>query len=485
METIINDGAYSVLSIFPIARTIEDDAQYDKAFDQALSSILKKNPFLKRVGPCASGCTGTKNESFRCSCFDAVDSFLGGDNVGEERGKRVYLGTTYAQWQEKPLRMDIFLKIISKKNVGIVNFNFVLDGFNVQEAIALRHISGADCFDQQRSCLSCFSSSAEAAAPLEVGAMSTLFYGIINDLKEGMPNSARLKGSGDVLVNEIVSFNPKYKLQTIIELRSIDDLVNWEQNTHLWAENHAQMIYGLITGDEGIGYIPDEFAKERISEHWASRDFFDTIAIKNNVMLINSKATGTLGKKYMDYQREWNQRFNGGESRIQYFTGKPCIAGFDHGILNAVERNMVILFYYDFIDHQEKRTEKQLNKQRQKLLSFISSSMSSIDEINELYETISRASKTDLSISRVRNRLDIQSEEMNIDYQYKNNDVIYVLTVLSLTIAVFAIQKSDNLFVGINPFWRVLLIIGTLVGCIFLSVVSTAALRWLRSRFSK
>ena len=77
------------------------------------------------------------------------------------------------------------------------------------------------------------------------------------------------------------------------------------------------------------------------------------------------------------------------------------------------------------------------------------------------------------------------SEEMNIDYQYKNNDVIYVLTVLSLTIAVFAIQKSDNLFVGINPFWRVLLIIGTLVGCIFLSVVSTAALRWLRSRFSK
>lgn len=494
MECIINDGAYSVLSIFPIARTISDDKEYFVAIEKALGVVLQKTPFIARTCECAKGCTGKKNDQFRCSCFEVVDSFLGGESSAGE--PRIYLGTTYTKWCGKMLRLDIFLKLIPKKNVGIINFNIVIDGLSVQEAIALRHMAEADLPDSEWEGLSineiwkkvsCFSSSENAScASLECMALSRLFHGLFNELKAQVPKrSHQSRRSDDVLVNEIVSFKPKFKLQTIMELRSVDDLVDWQQNAHQWAENHAQMIYGLITGDEGIEYIPVDFAKDRISEHWASRDFFDTIAIKNNVMLINSKATGVMGKKYMDYQREWNNRFNGGEARIQYFTGKPCIAGFDHGILNAVERNMVILFYYDFIDHQEKKTEKQLNKQRQKLLSFISSSMSSIDEINELYDTISRASKTDLSISRVRNRLDIQSEEMNIDYQYKNNDVIFALTFLSLAIAIIAIQKTDNLFVGLNLYSIIFLVVVIPLCCIVAPLLCTWVFRWIRKLFNK
>lgn len=497
MECIINDGAYSVLSIFPIARTISDYNKYLEAIEKALAGVLKRTPCIERVCECATGCSGKKNEQFRCSCFDVVDSFLGGENSAEE--PRVYLGTTYTLWCGKTLRLDIFLKLIPKKNVGIVNFNFIIDGLSVQETIALRHMAEADISEEEKKFfeksgnaveetwekLSCFSSPGKKAnASLEGLALSRLFYCLFYEFRAQMPKQTRFsRKSDDVLVNEIMSFKPKFKLQTIMELRSIDDLVEWQQNTHLWAENHAQMIYGLISGDEGIGFIPYEFAKGRISEHWASRDFFDAIAIKNNVMLINSKATGVLGEKYMDYQREWNKRFNGGEARIQYFTGKPCIAGFDHGILNAVERNMVILFYYDFIDHQEKKTEKQLNRQRQKLLSFITSSMSSIDEINELYDTISRASKTDLSISRVRNRLDIQSEEMNIDYQYKNNDVIFALTILSLAIAIFAIQKTDNLLSGLNLSSIIYLILSILLGCVVVPMFCTWVIRWIRKFF--
>jgi len=493
MESIIKNGAYSLLSIFPMARTISNDKLYHAVIEKLMTAVLKNIPFIQRVHGCAAGCSGKKNESFRCSCFDVVDSFMGGENSAGE--PRIYLGTTYTIWCEKTLRLDIFLKLIPKKNVGIVNFNFSIDGLSVQEAIALRHVAEVDISKTEKETLdiqalwkgmSCFSSSAQkTCGPLEGKAMSRLFHGLYKELRAQIPKMKKTKGNDDILVNEILSFEPKFKLQTIMELNSIEDLVEWEQNTHLWAEKHAQMVYGLITGDEGIGFIPEDFAKERISEHWASRDFFDAIAIKNNVMLINSKATGVMGRRYMDYQREWNNRFNGGEARIQYFTGKPCIAGFDHGILNAVERNMVILFYYDFIDHQEKKTEKQLNKQRQKLLSFISSSMSSIDEINELYDTISRASKTDLSIARVRNRLDIQSEEMNIDYQYKNNDVIFALTFLSLAIAIIAIQKQDNLFVGLDLYSIVSLVVLIPLCCIVAPLLCTWVFRWLRNLFGR
>ena len=385
--------------------------------------------------------------------------------------------------------MDIFLKIIPMKNVGIVDFNFIIDGYHVQEVIALRHTVESNPPGQKTpNWESCYSSlnDLQKIEPLRGPVVRDLFMSLIQDIQEEMPQNNRIiEKSEDVLVNEIVSSDPMFKLQTIMELRSIGDFAEWDQNAHLWAEKNVQTVYGLITGDEGIGFIPDEFARNRISEHWGSRDFFDAIAIKTNVLLLNSKTTSEMGHRYMDYQRDWNNRFNGGEGRLQYFTGKPCIAGFDHGILNAVERNMVIRFYYDFIDHQGKSSERKLNKQRQKLLSFISSSLSSIDEINELYNTIARASNTDSSISRIRNRLDIQSEEMNIDYQYRNNDVIYVLTVLSLTIAIFAIQRSDNLFVGFNELDKVLLLIGTLLGCIVVSITSTVILRWVRKKFNR
>ncbi|MBO7489490.1 MAG: hypothetical protein J6T88_04345 [Bacteroidales bacterium] len=503
MNTIIEDGVFSILSIFPLTRTIADEKKYIISIEQSCSSILNKYDFIKKTRICSSGCSGNKNEFYKCSCFDVVDSFLGG-----EKECRIYIGTTYTRWCDKPLRLDIFLKIIPKKNVGIINFNMAIDGYNAQEIISLRHVAESKpstpmldlsigmkkkkMFTLKKNKSNCsskpFKESCFSSRPninetdsLQKETLCGLFYSLIDSIKEELPKrKCILHKSDDVLVDEIVSYEPKYKLQTIIELRSIGDFVEWNQNAHIWAEKNAQLVYGLITGDEGIDFIPFEFAKERLSNHWGSRVFFDTIAIKNNVMLLNSKTTSVTGATYMEYQKIWNEKYNGGEARLLYFKGKPCIAGFDHGILNAVERNMVIRFYYDFIDHQSKSSEKKLNKQRQKLLSFISSSLSTIDEINELYDTISRASNTDLSINRVRNRLDIQSEEMNIDYQYKNNDVIYVLTVLSLTIAVFAIQKKDNLFIGPTIFINILLVIGALIASVGISILFTLILRWIR-----
>lgn len=499
-NTIINDGSFSILSIIPIGMTNKDAKQFLLNVKNICILASREYDFVRRTRDCAVGYTNRKSEILKhCSCFDIVDSFVGERNTisvpcskkkktnNSSRQKkrngcmRMYIGTTYAKWCDKIIRIDIFLKLLLQKNVGIICFNLSLNGLSVEKAIALRHIVEYKIHIDNSVWCKKFSPSPEKVSDenqIIGGALYSLFIDLSekisqkpkrkwNILKRELNSPIKKKHDWkqseniDPLVNDIVSYKPVFEMQSIIELRAVGDFSTTEMTAHEWALQHAQMIYGLASGDEGVGFIPEKMAKERLENHWGSRDFFDMIAIGQNVIMLNSKTTSQKGKSYIDFQRYWNEKYNGGENRIQFFSGKPCIAGFDHGVLNAVERNMVIGFYYDFIDQLEKTNNKKLNKQRQQLISFITSSLSPIREINVMYDTISIASGIDKSIEQVRQKLNIQSEEMNIDYQYKNNAIIILLTVFSIAVAIVAIQ-DNTIFLTLKP-WYKLLIAGVVI----------------------
>ena len=467
--TLIKDGSFSVLSIFPVDIEVPEDAESKEFFATLFpwEELLRNNGlgFISRQDGCPLGCGGCKNSDFECDCFEVVDSFIG---VDPATGRRMYVGTTFLKWTGKPLRVDIFVKFFLKRKVGILNFNLDVSGFTAQEIIALKHrLGGEKAFDLNELKIFFAPQKEEIIYSIpdyEGGVLFSLFgqlSGIIacrvsrtlgdrieasrkrvkKFFKTGRKSEPR---ESDPMASAIVDYDPKYCMQTIIELREAGEFPSVTADANKWAREHAQLVYGLLSGDEGVGFIPDELALQRISNHWGSRSFMDTIAIGSNVMLINAKTTAADGKNYIDFQKKWNETYSGGEKRLKYFTGKPCMAGFDHGVLNAVERNIVIGFYYDFIDQQELNSSRKLNRQRRQLISFISTSLSPIREINELYSVISGASGLDKSIGQVRNRLDIQSEDIDIDYQYKNNAIINWLTVISLVLAVLALENAET-----------------------------------------
>lgn len=469
---IIHDGCIALLSIFPMGLTTsvtrkETSEVLLKARD-ACFSLPESLSFIKRVQDCADGCTNKKSAKRQdCSCFDIYDYFIKEIDKQRVSVSRLYLGTTYTVWREKTLRVDIFLKLLTAKNLGIIDLNVTIDNLTVEETIALRHVADNATLLSREEWGQCFYPTADIkdSCTLRGGAFCSLFNEIANLLMPSLPkhHSQQNRRGKDSLSDEIVFYKPIYNLQTIIELRSIGDFAVNDINAHEWALNHAQIVYGLLTGDEAIGFIPEELTSKRLSSHWSSRLFLDVLAFGKNVLVLNSKATGKYGNNYIDFQENLNKKYNSDVKRIEYFKGKPCMAGLDHGVLQAVERNMVIRYYYDFIDKQSGIDGKKLNKQRQKLLSFITASSSSIDEINELFETISKASGTNKSIDLVRNKLNIQSEEINIDYQNKNNGIILLLTILSLTTAICAIQQ-DTIILKLTPLYRVILaVLGILV----------------------
>lgn len=449
----IEDCSISILSIFPIGIKATDTNILNR-IQEGCHTISQKIPWIELCTQCDNECGGNlKSENLHCSCFDTFDLFI--NEIANQEVHRFYLGTTYGKWCDKEIRLDLFLKVLTNKKLGILNINVSCKDFEIEQIISLRHRLESGLGISAEELPKYLSHNRNNnVSNLTGGVLATIFNlykdNICNLFRKKLPTK---KKETDPLVANISKYKSVYNLQILIEIRSVMDFKENNLTAHEWALEHCQEVYGIITGDEGIGYIPNELCQERLKLHWSSRKFVDVIAFGKNVLVLNSKTTSTTGKKYMEFQREWNLRYNGSDNRMKYFTTRPCMAGLDHGILQAVEKNMVVRYLYDFINNQTQRNSQNLNKQRQKLLSFISATSSPIDEINELFDIISIASGTNKSIDLVRTKLNIQSEEININYQNKNNGIILLLTILSLATAICAIQPG-TILINSTPWYK-------------------------------
>ena len=449
----IEDCSISILSIFPIGITATDNNILNK-IQEGCHTLAEKTPWIQLLPQCNHECGGNiSTGALKCSCFDVYDLFI--NETANQHVRRYYLGTTHGRWCDKVIRIDLFLKVLTNKKLGIFNINVSCKNFEIEQIIALRHLL-ENGMSINPATLPKYLAKEESSnvSNMTGGVLAAIF----NLYKDSICNLIRKKlitkkNEPDPLVANIARYKSVYNLQILIEIRSIMDLKENTTSAHEWAMAHCQEVYGLITGDEGIGFIPNELCQERLKLHWSSRNFVDVIAFGKNVLVLNAKTTSTNGLDYMEFQRQWKLLYNGSENRMKYFTTRPCMAGLDHGILQAVEKNMVVRYLYDFINNQTKSNSQNLNKQRQKLLSFISATSSPIDEINELFDIISTASGTNKSIDLVRTKLNIQSEEININYQNKNNGIILMLTILSLATAICSIHHG-TILINSTPWYK-------------------------------
>ncbi|MGE5607916.1 MAG: hypothetical protein ACM359_01570 [Bacillota bacterium] len=112
---------------------------------------------------------------------------------------------------------------------------------------------------------------------------------------------------------------------------------------------HPKNIYGMLTGDEGYKFVPEECAKRGLESKWGTRDFFSVVALGRGVLMANftkGKERGCarnrsgnaqpsgegLPESYIDaVNRYWETDYWG--MCPEYFGVSSIIAGLEHGPL--------------------------------------------------------------------------------------------------------------------------------------------------------
>jgi len=401
---------------------------------------------------------------YECLCGDEADKFCStGQTVNISY--RYYIGTTYFNFLgRKTVPLKISVTFFPYRNIGIVCFNTVIENMSADEVILLKQYFGntsrGKTSDSWRDeCKPFFRSDAKLPdRPLKGEYLWFFCHNFIDEISETLDK----KGKSGFSRREIVEYRktenerpdmiiddfsrvmdtsfvfPTLEINDTDYDSSIDD-------TEVWTERNCEVLYGMLVGDEGYRYVSRKLALDRLRAHkWGTRRFMSISAYSQNSIMLNFKHDSDTGQKYMSMEREWSRKKHEQERNI-YFTMKPCIAGVDHGLFRVIERNIVIHFENDYISKVDKSSAIALTKKRRKILLFLQKTTTAMDEINDLFNTIARASGTADIIDSIKQRLALRSEEKSLRYQFNNNFTILVLTFMSIVLGFLAIASGSPL----------------------------------------
>ncbi len=203
-------------------------------------------------------------------------------------------------------------------------------------------------------------------------------------------------------------------------------------------------IYGMICGDEGWEYVPEDLAKERLSNSWGSRDFVTFFAFGNNALLFNM-IDSEQGKLYLKRQTFFGTQAYGEPNK--YFFLKSEMAGVNHGIFFGQETIMVIkTIAANIMDRQANRKlskepslrdDLRLTKEfRAELITTINKVENlSISEIGELEQMLIHNFKISPLIESIKYLLEMLESDLDLLYQQDTNRKVNILTFIGLLIS--------------------------------------------------
>lgn len=208
--------------------------------------------------------------------------------------------------------------------------------------------------------------------------------------------------------------------------------------------DNAQAIYGMMTGDEGYDYVPMELVNGRLNNRWASRDFFSTIAFRNNFLLFHL-VNGQRAEDYRAYQRAFGTAHYG--SPNPYFFMNAKTGGVNHGLYFAAETGMVakaicsnVLNHQSRISHASHRKVRasiQTTKELRRDLIITLNRLESIGiaELGELDRLIMAGLEIDPMVERIKYLLELLESELDLLYQTSTNALVNILTVAGVLLS--------------------------------------------------
>ncbi len=213
-------------------------------------------------------------------------------------------------------------------------------------------------------------------------------------------------------------------------------------------EKESKLLYGLLSGDEGYQFVPDELVAERLKLNWGSRDFIRIYACKQAFLFINLLRSSHQ-KEYLERQIAFGNATYGGCN--PYFFMEECPLTVNHGILFSVEFVMVLKALINevlvFQTKRRKRSHSSYYKRiretrdfRRKIIKVLEKvEQTQIAEIGELSAVLLTSQHVAPIVEEVKYLLELLEGDLSLIYSERNNALVTILTVLGLLLAVWQV----------------------------------------------
>lgn len=213
-------------------------------------------------------------------------------------------------------------------------------------------------------------------------------------------------------------------------------------------QEKKNLLYGMLSGDEGYEFVPDELVDQRLALSWGSRDFIRIYAAKQAFLFVNLIKTPHQ-REYLDRQIRFGTATYGGCD--PYFFMEECPLTVNHGILFSVEFVMVLKALVNevlmFQTKHRKRVHASYYKRiretrefRRKIIKVLEKvEQTQIAEIGELSAVLLNSQHVAPIIEEVKYLLELLEGDLSLIYSERNNAMVTVLTVLGLLLAVWQV----------------------------------------------
>ena len=195
--------------------------------------------------------------------------------------------------------------------------------------------------------------------------------------------------------------------------------------------NQPQLVYGLMTGDEGWKHVPSEMAAARLENRWGSRDFIRLISFGANSIFFNLSQSASA-VDYRAARENFDHSFYGDMN--PYFSMDSNVAGVNHGILFSMELVMVIktisnrilrrqAAHYSGTHGGKLRKEiSKLKRYRGELITTLNKVENlSISEIDEMERVLLNSQQIDPIIDKIKYLLELLESELDLLYNSSTN----------------------------------------------------------------
>ncbi len=213
-------------------------------------------------------------------------------------------------------------------------------------------------------------------------------------------------------------------------------------------KDESKLLYGILSGDEGYEFVPDNIVKERLSNSWGSREFIRIYASRQAFLFLNL-IDCPCQKNYLERQEEFQTKIYG--SCNPYFYMGECPLTVNHGILFSVEFVMMLKALINGVlafqtEHGNKKvhsyfrrisTTRELRKKIIEVLEKVE--QTAISEIGELSSMLLISQNIAPIVDQVKYLLELLEADLTLIYSERNNFMVTMLTILGLLLALWQI----------------------------------------------
>ena len=211
-------------------------------------------------------------------------------------------------------------------------------------------------------------------------------------------------------------------------------------------------LYGIMTGDEGYLYVPQEQLETCMTDCWTGRDFVKVVAHDSSYVLLNFNQGETYAD-YVDYQKPFGDRYF--DVLDDYFTMDAPTAGIEHGLYYSVEAGQMIRTLserlidgepcvnasHGFLVSDDIKRNRQIRGELIRTLERIRQAGDA--ETGSLDEFILRGAEVRQKTESVRGMLEQVESDLGLLYKSATNRMVTLLTILGL---LFALIQTINSF---------------------------------------